>query len=256
LIGGGLGASARFALAAWRGAWAALTLAAAVFTGTLAAAAGARLVLPLAVWFAAAILVALIVRSALWRLAFDQERRGPAGLQFGEVELRIAAAWALSLVFLAVLALLLFVIVLCSAYAAASAGHGFDPANVTTWAPAVDDRGRAMVGAVASVGGAAVIFAAARISLAEAATVARGKIQVLSVWALTRGRVIAILAANALIAVPAAAAFFAMGPFLNSSSSALWCVVGGVTLAAVWLPMSVGLMAYVLETCAAQKPVQ
>jgi hypothetical protein len=242
-----LAAAVRFMPAAWRAAWAALLLVTGILAGWLAAIGRGPAVLPSAVWLLLAMAAMLAARGALWRLALRREGRGPAGLQWGAVEVRLAAVWALWGLFLAVLALLLFVVLLCAAYAVASAGSGFDPARVMTWAPAIDARGRVLLGTVASLGAAGMIFAAVRVSLAEPASVARGQVQVLSTWALARGGVWSILIGNAAIAAAPAAAF------VLAPAEIGWRLVQAAVVAAVWLPMNVGFMAYVFEGRAMQK---
>ncbi|HEY7851790.1 MAG TPA: hypothetical protein VIB82_02370 [Caulobacteraceae bacterium] len=232
---------------AWRGAWAALLLAAATLAGWLAAVGGAASLFSAPVWLGIAMAAMLVARGALWRLVLAREGRGPGGLQLGAVEARLVAVWALSGVFLAVLALLLFVALLCFAYAAASAGPGFDPARVMTWAPAVDGRGRILLGAVAALGAVGMIFAAARVSLAEAASIGGGRVQVLSTWILTRRLVWPILAGNGAIALLPAVAV------LLAPAGVGWRLVAAGVVAGVWLPMSIGLMAYVFDNRAAQK---
>lgn len=146
---------------------------------------------PLA-WIAA-LALALIARGGLWRLAMGQGRPGPGGLQFGAIEIRLAAVWALIVLFLSVLGLIAFVVLLCGAYAAASAGKGFNPTMVATWAPAIVGGGRLMLGAIAFLSILGLVFGAGRISLAEAASLDRGKVQVLSSFAMTRDRALPLV---------------------------------------------------------------
>jgi hypothetical protein len=222
-----------------------LALAAVVLAAWMLAAQGVGLGLPAPLWLAAVGGATLLARGALWRLV-----TGPAIARvdrFGAVELRLAAVWALSVLFLAVLAVLLLVALLCFAYAAASAGRGFDPANVVTWAPAVSQKGGLLVSAAAILGAAGLVFAAARISLAEAASIARRRVQVLSAWALTRGRVAPILIGNAVLALPPAVAFI-LPPAQSAGSGMIAArVLQSLVLAGLWLPMNVGLMAYVFD---------
>ncbi|HEY2481902.1 MAG TPA: hypothetical protein VGI30_06870 [Caulobacteraceae bacterium] len=158
-------------------------------------------------WLLLTLLLGLVARGALWRLALAKGSPGPGGLQIGMVEVRLAAAWALTIVFLTILGLLLVTGLLCLVYAIASAGRGFDPANAATWAGAVDNQGRLVTGAGMIAGAAALVWAAIRISLAEAASVAKGKVQVLSAWPLTRGRAAAIAFGNLCLAAMPAGAF-------------------------------------------------
>ncbi len=249
---GGLAASWNFLGPAWRGAWAALPLATVIIG--IGFARPSALAPPLA---AGAYLVA---QGALWRLATGEGGLGPGGLQFGRLELRLAAVWLLSGAFLFVLGLLAFVAVLGFAYAAASAGPGFDPADVATWAPAVEDRGRILVTAVGLIAATALAWAATRISLASAATAARGRVQVLATWPLTRGRAGPILLARVLAGAGPAAlvaiAALAARPGSGGASGLRWIagLVVGVAVAGLWLPSSVGLMAYLYRQ-APQPPV-
>ncbi|HXV01041.1 MAG TPA: hypothetical protein VG166_11130 [Caulobacteraceae bacterium] len=192
-------------------------------------------------WVILAVLGMLISRAVLWRRVLGGvDERLPASVA------RLAAAWLLGGLFLAMLLLLLLVTLLACAYAVASAGPGFDAKNVATWANAIQGRGRWPLGAAALAGCAGLIFAAGRISLAEPASLAEGRIQVLSTWALSRRTWPAILIGNAVIAAPGAALF------LTGPATPLWRGLQGVILAGVWLPMNVGLMAYVFERSGAQ----
>ena len=247
-------AAVRFAPVAWRGAWAALLLTAAATAVALAAIVRGRGIGPAPLWLLGAFCLSLVARGALWRLALHHERSGPGGLQVGAVEGRLAAVSALTGVFLAILILLLFVGLLCLAYAAASAGRGFDPANVATWGKSVGAQGRLLVSVATIAGAGAIVLAATRISLAEAASVARGKVQVLSTWGLTRGRLVAIAGGNLLFAIPPVAALLAMPAEMAANAAAMaWPITCGVVLAGVWLPMHVGLMAYIYGRSAAPR---
>ncbi len=239
MVIGGLDAAARFLPRAWRAAWGGLILASAAIA--LALAHGS-----LAVWFAALTMV-LIARGGLWRLASGAKPVGPAGLQFGVIEARLAGVWLLSALFLGVLLLLAFVLLLCGAYAAASAGRGFDPANVASWVPAIVGGGRVLLGAIAGLCAAGIVFVAVRISLAEAATVHRSKIQVLAAFALSRGRTLALAAAYVIVAAPVIilAAWCMIHGYTN-----VWAAAEGLAVGGLWLPTSVGLMAYGFDLCA------
>ena len=245
---GAMAAAISFVPAAWRGAWAALGLATVALALWLMATSGGRMLLPAPVWLVLALAAMLVARGALWRLVLARPGRGPGGLQLAGVEGRLASVWVLSGVFLGMLLLLLFVAVLCVAYAAASAGRGFDASRVLTWAPALDGPGRMVLGAAAAAGAAGVAFAGARISLAEAASVARGRVQVLSTWGLSRGAAWPILAGAGCIAAPSVASFLLLpaGP--------TWRVAQALVVAGLCLPMSVGLMAYVFANRTARTP--
>jgi len=245
LIAGSLVAAARLLAPAWRGAWAAMSIAA-VLVAVRLGATGVGAV----GWSAAAVLAFLVARSALWRLASRRGGLGPGGLQLGRVEARLLAVWLLGAIFLFVLALLAFVLLLCFAYAAASAGHGFVASDVSTWAPAVDGRGKIMVSVVALAAGWGMAWAATRISLAEPATVASERVKVLETWPLTRGQVLPIFVARLIVGAGAAALLTL--PWRLGVSTPGGGVFGawaaracdGWVVAGLWLPLDVGLMAY------------
>jgi hypothetical protein len=164
----------------------------------------------------------------------------------------LATVWALSALFLAILLLLLLVVLLCSAYATASAGRGFDPANVSTWASAIDARGRLVLSGASVLGVAGFAYASVRISLAEAASVAHARVEVLSTWRFSRGHVLMIFVGNLVIAAVPAALFAASVDTAAGAHPLLWATACGLILAGVWLPMNVGLMGYVFGRHAAQ----
>ncbi len=174
MLSGAVVAAVRFAPVAWRGAWAALLLTAGATAAVLAAIVGGQGIGPVLLWLLVAFSASLVARGALWRLALQHGHLGPGGLQVGAVEGRLAAVSVLTGVLLAILIVLLFVGLLCLAYAAASAGRGFDPANVATWGSAVDSRGRVVMSVATMAGAGAIVLAAVRISLADAVCVAGG----------------------------------------------------------------------------------
>ncbi len=250
LITAAVGAGLRFAPLAWRRAWGAMLLCGLAFGGFWAQGVFS----PTAPWRWGALLVVVtlgvVVAGGLYRLALGDERPGPVGLQWGGAEWRLSAVLALSATFLSVLALLAFVVVLAFAFAVASAGHGFVVAHPATWASAVDGRGRAIVGCVGAVELFGLVWAAARISMGGAASIALGKVQVLASWPVTRGLVAPILIGGILLGGPPfAGAITLLGAVSVQAAPfpGLTLLAGGAAgllLAGLWLPTSVGLMAY------------
>lgn len=231
IIGGALAASVRFAPRAWKQCWAALSL---VALALWAALAGIAIAWPLA------LVVALVARGGLWRTALDEGRAGPGGLQVGALEGRLLTTWLLAALFLAILAVLLATALLCLTLAVAMAGQGFRIGEPASWAGAIRPGGRIVQSLAIVAAGIGLVFAAARISLAEPAGVIRGKVQLLAAWPLTRGRTLPIAIGNLAVAVApvAAGAWFLTG---GKTAAALALAVVGAWL---WLPMQVGLMAY------------
>ncbi len=187
----------------------------------------------------------LAAKGALLRLATGVGRPGRGGLQWGRTEARLLAVWALTALFLGVLALLFFVIVLCFAYAAASAGHGFVASDISTWAPAVERGGRWLVTAVGLGAAGLLVWAALRVSLAAPATVASGRVRMLETWPLTRGRVLALAAAFTLVGAPplALASLCLRLARAGQAGGIPLYGVAGALVAGLWLPMTLGLMA-------------
>ncbi len=204
--------------------------------------------------FGAAIAFSLAASTGLYRLLMD------VGGSWLLASARMLAAWLLTLALLAVLGLLLFVILLCAAYAVASAGAGFDSSDLRTWASAVDGRGRIVLAVVGFTGVAALLWAMTRVSLGPAATVSNGRVQVLSVWPLTRKLGMTLLAVRTLITLPVAALFVLswrldVPPSLGQHGGAsVLAIVAGVVAAGVWLPMNAGFMAYIYKRCANNHP--
>jgi hypothetical protein len=249
VIVGGLDSAIRFLGPAWKGAWGAMIAATLLFAAVWASgllAAGSRWRLEA---LAALIAAGVVVQGGLYRLALSAGRPGPAGLQWSAAETRLSAVWALSTLFIAMLGLLVFITALVSAFAVATAGRGFVMAEPMTWAGAVDGRGRAVLAVIAILGAVFLLWGAARISLGPAATVAQGRVQVLASWPHTRGRALAIIAGRTLLAAaPVGGAILILRLASGHSASPLTAwgagLAAGGALAGLWLPLGVGLMAY------------
>jgi hypothetical protein len=97
---------------------------------------------------------------------------------------------------------------------------------------------------------AGLVWAGARIALGGAASVDRGKVQLLATWPATRGLVTPILVGRVMLGlVPIGFAWGVIAAVAHDGhrSAALAWVAGlsaGIALTGLWLPLSVGLMAY------------
>ncbi|MDB5481524.1 MAG: hypothetical protein JWO83_2577 [Caulobacteraceae bacterium] len=266
MASGGLGIAAvgaawRFLATAWRQAWAAMLL-----TGALIGALGALgLWAPRSPWRLEALLVvaaaAAMAEGALYRIALGKERPGPAGLQWGRAEWRLGAVWGLTAAFLFVLGLLAFVVVLATAFGVATSGRGFVMALPATWAAAVDARGRAVVAVVGALCAAGLVWAGTRIALGAPASIDRGKVQLLATWAASRRLVAPILLGRVLLGVgPIGLAWVLLRAASRGGHPVgalpLWAASlgAGFVLAGLWLPLSVGLMAYLYRRSPAAQP--
>jgi hypothetical protein len=253
LITKSLSAAMRFLGPAWKQGWGAMSAAGALFA-TLWARGLLSVDFP---WrgasFLSLVAAVVIVQGGLYRVALGHARPGPGGLQWGGVEWRLSAVLSLTSVFLFVLALLGFVVILAFAFAVASAGHGFIVAQPSTWPRAVDGRGRAVVVMVGAAGLFGMIWAAARVSLGGAATVAKSRVQVLASWTTTRGLVTPIVVGWVILgggAIGLACLALYVGSWATPPSPvAIWVagLAAGGVLAGLWLPLNVGLMAYLYK---------
>jgi hypothetical protein len=250
LITGGLGFAWRFLRPAWERAWGAIAIASLMFAAIAALTFQPRLTAWRFQILIVAVAAALVAEGGLLRLALGRGRLGPAGLQWGMTEWRLLTVWGLTAVFLFVLGLLAFVTLLACAFAVASSGQGFIVAAPATWARAVDGRGRAVVAVIAGLVLAGLIWAAARVSLGAAASVDRGRVQLLASWPDTRGVVAPLVAARlfaGLAPIGFAAVVLSMASRAQGRPDLLaWCasLAAGTAIAGLWLPLSVGLMAY------------
>jgi hypothetical protein len=234
-------AALKFAPVAWRRAWWALIPT--CLTWALALSPGRA-----AGWTALALVSTLFASAELYRIA-TPGKIGARGAAVG----RLAVVWLLTLVFFTVLGSLLFVLFLSSAYAVASAGAGFDASEVRTWAQAIDDRGRVVLGVVAFVGVGLLSWAMTRIALAPANTVAVGRVRVLSAWPLTKGIGWSLLCVRVAVTVPAVgvAALALSEPRAGGADMApgAWMLgaLCGLMIGGVWLPLNAGLMANIYQ---------
>jgi len=243
-ITGALAAALRFAPAGWKAAWPRVAL-----TTALAAAAVA---LRLPGWpgagLAMAALVGLIdLQGRLYAAAFAQAAPR-AGTQLA-LDGRLLAVLLLKAALLAICGLILFILLLATAYGVASAGPGFRAEDVGTWSGAVDVRGRVVVEALAALGVLVMGWLAMRLSLAEAATFADGRVQVLSAWRLTRAIAVPLSAGLLAVNAPIALALWLLAGaavMLPDVGVVLWLIglATGLLFTAFLLPLNVGLMTY------------
>lgn len=178
-------ATARAALAgasaAARASWAALTLAAALGLAGRWAGGGWVLLADLA--------ASALAYGALYRSAFGRPR-GLAGLRLGRDEALIAGVQLLlGVVFLVIVAVLLVVVGAVALGVARAAAPGFDATSAEAWRAALSGPLAAFAASLAPLASLAVLtWLAARLALAPAASIAAGRLQVLSAFDLTRGR--------------------------------------------------------------------
>lgn len=215
---------------------------------------------------AAYLLAAVMAQGALFRFAREPDRPdlrnpsiGPGGFQWGAIEGRLLAVILLRALLFGLLGAL-FLTVLAAIYvgmAAAEAGPGFAVASQARWRPTLDALGWTVVSGVGLAGLAGLGWVALRLYLAFPATVARDQVQLLSTWVLTRTRVLRILAATILIALPSLGVTLVARTGRGLLMSVGWgdqrlvagicSLITGVGHTFLILPLSVGLMTYLYD---------
>jgi hypothetical protein len=229
--------AARFTPRAWRRA-PVFILAAGAGIG-LRALAGRAGLLPAASAVLAAVLL-LVAAAALYRLALRDRGLPPPGALAGSA-MRLAAAQGLLAALTLIVGAILLVVLLALAYAVASTGAGFAADDPETWARAAQGRGRWVLGGALAAAAVALAWIHLRLSLASAATIARGRVQALSAWPLTRGAVLPILVAVVAVNALPATALIVAARWLTGAWHA---AAAAAVIALVMLPLNVGLMSY------------
>lgn len=205
-----IGGTVRAGMAGWgpgvRSCWAALVVGAVVGLLPRALSPGlAFLGLPLE------LAATTIAYGALYRHAFS----GPAGwkgLRWGVQEWRLLAVQALVTVILTVVMAVLAVLVGAVVVGIAkSNAPGLDITSLEAWRGALDGPGAFAASLPPLLSMAIMLWLFLRLSLAPAATIDLGKVQVLSAFGRTRGVVLVLAAAGAVLAAPAIILVVAIG---------------------------------------------
>lgn len=144
-----------------------------------------------------------VAYGALYRHAFGG-RAGWKGLRWGVQEWRLLAVQALVTVILTVVVAVLAVLVGAVVVGIAkSNAPGLDITSVDAWRGALDGPGALAASLPPLLSMAIMVWLFLRLSLAPAATVDLDRIQVLSAFGRTRGVVLVLAAAGAVLAAPA-----------------------------------------------------
>jgi len=143
---------------------------------------------------------ATLAYGALYRAAFDGPR-GWNGLRWGREEWRLLAVQLLITVVMTVVMAVLFIVIVGVALGVArSTSPNFDATSAEAWRAALSGPGAILAGLVPLASLALLAWIGLRLALAPAATIAQGRIQVLSAFGLTRGAVPLLVAGLMLIA--------------------------------------------------------
>lgn len=242
----GLTGAARAAAAAvpsaWRGAWLAIIGA----SVALSLVGSPELGIWRLVMMGGAVLLIVEVQAVCYRQALGRwEGRASRRAVMTDAP-RLLAVWGLQTVLLLILLALGVLLIGAVALGVASAGKGYSAADPATWQAAMGGAGRAIVGGVGLAVLAGLTWVKARLALSAAATADLGKVQVLSAWPLTKGRVLPVLASMIAAALPSlavGAALRLLGP-VSVSEGLFVGLASGLTACGVTLPLSAGLMTY------------
>jgi hypothetical protein len=146
---------------------------------------------------------ATLAYGALYRAAFGGPP-GWKGLRWGAEEWRLLAVQALITVILTVVAFVLAILVGAVVVGIAKANEpNLDITSLDAWRAALDGPGAIPAGLPPLLSAAIMIWLFLRLSLAPAATIDLGKVQVLSAFGRTRGLVLTLAATGVLLAAPA-----------------------------------------------------
>ncbi len=149
--------------------------------------------------------------GSLYRMAFG----GPGGfkgLRWGVEEWRLLAVQALVTVILSVVMAVLAVLVGAVVVGVAkSKAPGLDITSLDAWRDALGGVGAFVAGLPPLLSMAIMLWLFLRLSLAPAATIDLGRIQVLSAFGRTRGAVLVLAVAGAVLAAPALILVVAIG---------------------------------------------
>ncbi|MBO9558517.1 MAG: hypothetical protein J7515_08010 [Caulobacter sp.] len=154
---------------------------------------------------------ATLAYGALYRHAFAGPL-GWKGLRWGVEEWRLLAVQALVTIILTVVSAVLLVLVLAVVVGVAKVNQpDLDIISAGAWRAALNGPGAVPAGLVPLLSMVTIAWLFLRLSLAPAATVDLGKIQVLSAFGRTRGVVLVLAASGAVLAAPAIILVVAIG---------------------------------------------
>jgi hypothetical protein len=206
--------------------------------------------------------------AALFRLAFRDEHPhdeefhpGPQGFQWGRVEWRLVGVFFL-VVFAFTIFAALFFFAMILVLAAAGLRNALSSQTPEAMLTALGPGGTLLITALGLGMLGSITYMAIRVSLAQAATVSRGRISVFETWRLTKGQFLPILGATVLILLPTLLASLVLSILVSALGQPagengvrevampLALVIGAipaVVVAFVQLPLSVGLTAYLFR---------
>jgi len=217
------------------------------------------------------LLAAVMAQGALFRIVHVERQHakrqpddrvwspGFGGFQWGGVEWRLLGAAVLRGLLFGLLAALTLT-VLAAVYvglAAAEAGPNLPVADPAHWRRTLDPFGWTVMSGLGLVGAGGLCWIGLRLYLAYPASVARGRVQVLSTWILTKGHAWRIGGGVVLVLLPVAGVMLAarIGQGMGATNgwgdsrlaAGVYRLVACLGQTFLMLPLGVGLMSYLYD---------
>jgi hypothetical protein len=164
------------------------------------------------------LLITVFFTTALLKFGVTGAPPGPLGLDIGMDALRVLAAQAITTLFVivaAIPAVMVASVLMTGVLSATGAPSPPTSGDPLAWFTGLPTPAAIGVGLIFIAFLAAIGWVAARLSVAPAATIARGRLVILETWGWTQGEGVRILATLALTTVPALLVLFAMGSLLD-----------------------------------------
>ena len=157
------------------------------------------------------LVAATLAYGALYRAAFDGPR-GWNGLRWGREEWRLLAVQLLLVVIFTVIAAVMVVVIGAVAVGVARTNApGFDNGSLEAWRAALSGPAAAPASLPPLLSAILLTWLFLRLTLAPAATIDHGRIQVLSAFRLTRGVTLTLFVTGLVLVVPAIILAVALG---------------------------------------------
>lgn len=249
-VGEGVKAGYGFILPSWRRAIAALVLYAVtanayfytVIAGLAPAAILATLVLTL--------LASCVVDGGLLRIALDHGKPGPGGLQWGRVESRLLGLALLCVVLFSTVSLLLLIVLVMVSIGVSLPAKTPASSDIAAWMASIGSIGAAVFCAAMAAAIGVLVWLSVRLCLAQPATVARDRIQLLSSITLTRHGFPILLGVVGAVTLPILAVL-GLAAVLRPTDGAIapttalvLAATAGLALALIHAPAKAGALAY------------
>lgn len=249
-VGEGVKAGYGFILPSWRRAIAALVLYAvaanAYFYAVIASLSPAVILTTLVL----TVLAACIADGGLLRIALDHGKPGPGGLQWGRVESRLLGLTLLCILLFSTVSLLLLIVLVMVSIGVSLPAKAPASSDVGAWMASIGPVGAAVFCLAMAAAIGVLVWLGVRLSLAQPATVARERIQLLSSITLTRESFPTLLGVVAGVTLPMlavlglAASLRPPAGAVEPMPALVLAAVASLVLALIHAPAKAGAIAY------------